>query len=663
MKNSRNRKNNIATKSKESKIKSAPKHANTKLIALEGKLDVNRQGYGFVICEERPDDDILVRQSNLNSAIKGDRVLVQITNKSGKKTEGRIVKVIKRSHEYFDGLIHVKKDFAFVLPDNKYGMSNDIFVPQKHINGAKDGERVIVQIVDWNEKGKNPQGKVKEVLSGIGTKELMWKTILMDQGFPLDFPKQVLDESEAISTEISKEEIKKRKDFRKTTTFTIDPDTAKDFDDALSIEYLNNGNVEVGIHIADVSHYLIPNTALDAFAYEKATSVYLVDGTLPMLPEKLSNELCSLKPNEDKLCFSAVFELDTNGKIISEWFGKTVIHSDKRFTYEGAQTVIESGEGEFAEELKTLNTLAHKLRKQRFKEGSINFDTIETKFILDETGHPTGITLKERKDAHLLIEDFMLLANKQVAHLMNKELYKGKHVEFPYRIHDLPDLEKLKNFNNFAKQFGYRINITAPKKIAESFNELMAALKGKPEESMLTSLAIRCMAKAIYSTKNIGHYGLGFVDYCHFTSPIRRYPDVLVHRLLQEHLTKKDFSYQGEMEVMCKHCSSQEKKATEAERDSIKYKQAEFLKTQVGMVKDGIISGVTSFGVFVELLDSKCEGMVSLRKMTEPYEFDEKTMSVTAKFTGKQYTLGNQVRVIISAANPEKKEVDLMFVE
>ena len=663
MKKSRNQSNKRTDSNRKTTLKSAPKHTNTKLIVLEGKLDVNRQGYGFVICEERPDDDILVRQNNLNSAIKGDRVLVQITNKSGKKTEGRIVKVIKRSHEYFDGLIHVKKDFAFVLPDNKYGMSNDIFVPQKHINGAKDGERVIVQIVDWNEKGKNPQGKVKEVLSGIGTKELMWKTILMDQGFPLDFPKQVLDESEAISTEISKEEIKKRKDFRKTTTFTIDPDTAKDFDDALSIDYLSNGNVEVGVHIADVSHYLIPNTALDAFAYEKATSVYLVDGTLPMLPEKLSNELCSLKPNEDKLCFSAVFELDTNGKIIKEWFGKTIIHSDKRFTYEGAQTVIENGEGEFAEELKTLNTLAHKLRKQRFKEGSINFDTIETKFILDEDGHPTGIILKERKDAHLLIEDFMLLANKQVARLINIVIYKGKHVEFPYRIHDLPDMEKLKNFNNFAKQFGYRINLTNPKKIAESFNELMIALKGKPEEKILTSLAIRCMAKAIYSTKNIGHYGLGFVDYCHFTSPIRRYPDVLVHRVLQEHLMNQNLSYQGEMEELCKHCSAQEKKATEAERESIKYKQAEFLKTQVGQVKDGIISGVTTFGVFVELLDSKCEGMVSLRRLTEPHEFDERTMTVTAKFSGVKYTLGNQVKVIISSANPEKKEVDLMFVE
>jgi ribonuclease R len=638
------------------------KHSNTKMLVFEGILDMNKHGYGFVIIEARPGDDIIVRNNHLNTAINKDTVLVQVTNESKNKTEGKIIKVVKRANEFFTGIAHVKKDFAFVLPDKKYGMTNDIFIPAKGLKNVKDADKVIVKITDW-EGGKNPIGRVEEILSGSSVKEIMWKTILMDHGFPLDFPKDVLEESENISTEITKDEIAKRRDFRNITTFTIDPETAKDFDDALSYLKLENGNYEIGIHIADVSHYLIPESALDKFAFEKATSVYLVDGTLPMLPEKLSNELCSLKPNEDKLCFSAVFEMDEQGIIHNEWFGKTVIHSDKRFTYEEAQEVIEKQEGLFCDELLMLNKIAHVIRKKRFKEGSINFDTVEPKFQLDAEGHPIGIIIKERKDAHLLIEDYMLLANKHVAKLMSKETTKGMPVAFPYRIHDLPDLEKLKSFNDFAKQFGRRINITTPKKIAESFNTMMEELKGKPEESILTSLAIRCMAKAIYSTKNIGHYGLGFVDYAHFTSPIRRYPDVLVHRILFEKLTHSTYIYQDRMDELCKHCSAQERKATESERESIKYKQAEFLKTQVGQIKKGIISGVTSFGVFVQLTDSLCEGMVVLRSMDEPYDYDEKALTVTAKFTGKKYTLGDTVNVVIKGANPEKKEVDLMFVE
>lgn len=645
-----------------SKKKAEPKHSNTKMLVFEGVLDMNKHGYGFVIIESRPGNDIIVRNNHLNTAINRDTVLVQITNESKSKTEGKIIKVVKRANEYFTGIAHVKKDFAFVLPDKKYGMTNDIFIPAKGLKNVKDENRVIVKITDW-EGGKNPIGKIEEILSGSSVKEIMWKTILLDHGFPLDFPKEVIRECENISTEITTEEIAKRRDFRSITTFTIDPETAKDFDDALSFLKLENGHYEIGVHIADVSHYVKPETELDKFAFEKSTSVYLVDGTLPMLPEKLSNELCSLKPNEDKLCFSAVFEMDEQGVIHHEWFGKTVIHSDKRFTYEEAQEVIEKKEGLFCDELLMLNKIAHVIRKKRFKEGSINFDTVEPKFQLDAEGHPIGIIIKERKDAHLLIEDYMLLANKHVAKLMSKETTKGKPVDFPYRIHDLPDLEKLKSFNDFAKQFGRRINITTPKKIAESFNTMMDELKGKPEESILTSLAIRCMAKAIYSTKNIGHYGLGFVDYGHFTSPIRRYPDVLVHRILFEKLTQSNYIYQDRLEELCKHCSAQERKATECERESIKYKQAEFLKTQVGQIKKGIVSGVTSFGVFVQLTDSLCEGMVVLRSMDEPYDFDEKALTVTAKFTGKQYTLGDTVSVIIKGANPEKKEVDLMFVD
>ncbi|MEN9521977.1 MAG: Ribonuclease, partial [Bacteroidota bacterium] len=532
--------------------KAEPKHSNAKMLVFEGVLDMNKHGYGFVIIESRPGNDIVVRNNHLNTAINKDTVLVQITNESKSKTEGRIIKVVKRANEYFTGVAHVKKDFAFVLPDKKYGMTNDIFIPAKGLKNVKDENRVIVKITDW-EGGKNPIGKIEEILSGSSVKEIMWKTILLDHGFPLDFPKEVVRECENISTEITNDEIAKRRDFRNITTFTIDPETAKDFDDALSFLKLENGNFEIGVHIADVSHYVKPETELDKFAYEKSTSVYLVDGTLPMLPEKLSNELCSLKPNEDKLCFSAVFEMDEQGMIHHEWFGKTVIHSDKRFTYEEAQEIIEKKDGLFSDELLMLNKIAHVIRKKRFKEGSINFDTVEPKFQLDAEGHPIGIIIKERKDAHLLIEDYMLLANKHVAKLMNKETTKGKPVDFPYRIHDLPDLEKLKSFNDFAKQFGRRINITTPKKIAESFNTMMEELKGKPEESILTSLAIRCMAKAIYSTQNIGHYGLGFVDYGHFTSPIRRYPDVLVHRILFEKLTQSNYIYQDRLEELCKH--------------------------------------------------------------------------------------------------------------
>jgi ribonuclease R len=629
---------------------------------FEGVLDMNRHGYGFVVNALRPGEDILVRNKYLLSAINGDTVLAEITDANKSKPEGKIIKIIKRANEFFTGIAHVKKDFAFILLDKKYGMTNDVFVPAKWLKGAKDEDKVIIKIMDW-EGGKNPIGKIEEILSGSSVKEIMWKTILMDHGFPLEFPKEVMAESESISTEISKEEIATRRDFRNITTFTIDPETAKDFDDALSILKLKNGNFEIGIHIADVSHYVQPNTALDKFAYEKSTSVYLVDGTLPMLPEKLSNELCSLKPNEDKLCFSAVFEIGNDGAIHHEWFGKTIIHSNKRFTYEEAQQIIENREGLFVDELITLNSIAHIIRKKRFAEGSINFDTVEPKFKLDDDGNPIAIILKERKDAHLLIEDYMLLANKHVAKLMNTAITKGLSVAFPYRIHDLPDIEKLKNFNEFAKQFGQRINITTPKKIAESFNTMMEELKGKPEENILTSLAIRCMAKAIYSTKNIGHYGLGFVDYAHFTSPIRRYPDVLVHRILFEKLQQQPFIYQDTLDEICKHCSAQERKATECERESIKYKQAEYLKTQVGEIKDGIVSGVTSFGVFVQLIDSHCEGMVSLRNMNEPYEYNEKTLSVTAKYSGKKYTLGNAVSVKIKAANPEKKEIDLIFLE
>jgi ribonuclease R len=633
---------------------------------FNGKLDLNRQGYGFVIVENKAHEDILVRQHNLGGANHNDLVEVSLFETTGdkKKAEGKILSIRKRNLEVLSGTIQLTKEFGFVIPDEKYKLKTDVFVPKENLLKATNGQSVIVKIVDWNEKGKNPVGKVIEILTGQSLKEVMWKTILLDAGFKLTFDDDVLKEAAAISTKIDDDEVKKRRDFRSIFTFTIDPHDAKDFDDAISYLPLPNGNFEVGIHIADVSHYVTQNSALDKHAAEYCTSVYMVDGTLPMLPEKLSNELCSLRPNEDKYTFSAVFELTSEGKIMNEWFGKTVIHSQKRFTYEEAQTVIESTQGPYVDTLHSLNSIAKKLREKKFSNGAINFDTIETKFKLDVDGTPIGIILKERKDSNLLIEDFMLLANKQVAGFIFNQVYKGAKIPYPYRIHDLPDIEKLKQFNQFVKQFGYKLNLTTPKRIASSFNELMALLKGKPEETMITSLGIRCMAKAVYSIKNIGHYGLGFENYSHFTSPIRRYPDVLSHRILFEVLNNNAISYSEEsLEILCKVSSEREKKATEAERWSIKYKQAEYLKSQVGKIFEGVISGVTSFGIFVELIANKCEGMVLLRAMQEPYLFDEKAIAVIGKFTGTTYTLGDKIMVMVVKALPEKMEIELKIVD
>ncbi len=634
------------------------------MIAIEGRIELTKAGYGFVISPLRPDRDIMVRYNQLNTAMNNDVVLVQLTHASKSRDEGKVIKVLKRNTNTFIGTIHVKKEFAFVLPDKKYNMQTDIFIPLKAIAGAKDGDRVISEITDYNEKGKNPVGKVIDILTDASLNQVMWKTILLDHGFSLDFPPEVLEEVKHIKEGITDEELAKRKDYRGITTFTIDPADAKDFDDAISYRKLDNGNYEIGVHIADVSHFVKPGTQLDKFAADRATSVYLVDGTLPMLPEKISNELCSLRPNEDKYCFAAIFEMDEKATIKKEWFGRTIIHSIKRFTYEEAQVVLETGVGPLADELKIINKLAYALRAEKFKKGAINFDTVETRFQLDENGKPVAIILKERKDAHLLIEDFMLLANKQVATFAGAKVYRGRAVPLPYRVHDSPDLEKLKNFNQFAKQFGYKLNLTSPTRIAQSFNEMIEQLKGKPEEGMLVSLGIRCMAKAIYTTKNIGHYGLAFPYYCHFTSPIRRYPDVLTHRILQQLLDNNaDLPKEADIEVLCKHSSDREKQAADSERDSIKFMQTLYLKDQVGKVFDGVISGVTSFGIFVELIANKCEGMVSLRNMNETFEHNEQAYTLTGRRSGKTYTIGDCVKVLVAQVTPDKREVDLEIVE
>lgn len=684
------------TRKRNSNEQGPRRFANAAPKVYEGKVEMTRSGSAFVICENRPDRDIMVRYHDLNGALNNDIVSVKVTRKNGSREEGVILKVKERGTKLFMGTIHVKKLFAFVLPDRRYGMVTDIFIPLKDTKGAKDGERVLCAITDYNEKGyvpaevkesmglpqaarskknkqapqaefrkgRNPIGVVTEIISEESLNRVMWQTILLDNGFELDFPKEVLEEAHGYSGKITKEEEATRRDFREITTFTIDPVDAKDFDDAISFQHLPNGNYEVGVHIADVAHYIPINSELDKFAALRATSVYLVDGTLPMLPERLSNELCSLRPNEDKYCFAAVFELDSKGKIFNEWFGRTIIHSKRRFTYEEAQDVIEKGEGDLADELGILNRIAHALRNERFKKGSINFDTVEPRFKLDENGQPSAIVLKERKDAHLLIEDYMLLANRRVAFFLSKKTFKSRPIPFPYRVHDLPDLEKIKSFNQFAHQFGVRIDASKPDKIAKSFNDMLLKIKGHPEENILMSLGIRSMAKAIYTTKNIGHYGLGFEYYCHFTSPIRRYPDVLTHRVLAAVLNNEGALYsEAMMENLCKISSDQERKAATAERDSIKFMQALFMKKHIGEKFDGVISGITNFGMFIEIQPDKCEGMVPLKSLGEAVEYDENSMTLYRRYTGQSYTLGQKVRIMIKDVSPDRREIDLILLD
>ncbi len=488
--------------------------------------------------------------------------------------------------------------------------------------------------------------------------------ILAEYGFPLSFPKEVEQDAEEISADITPQEVAKRRDFRDVVTFTIDPFDAKDFDDAISFKILDNGNYEVGVHIADVSHYIIPDSALDKEAFDRGTSVYLVDRVIPMLPERLSNGLCSLRPNEDKLCFAAVFELDEQANIQNEWFGKTLINSNRRFTYEEAQEVIETKQGDFSDEILKLNELAYILRDRKFKNGAISFETTEVKFLLDDKGKPTGVYVKERKDAHKLIEDFMLLANRKVAEFVSKKGKGKQKYTFVYRAHDSPKPDALASFANFAARFGYKINTKSDKETAKSLNYLMDDVVGKKEANVLTHLAIRSMAKAIYTTKTSSHYGLAFDHYTHFTSPIRRYPDVMVHRLLQYYLDGGQSVNADHYEKMCQHASAMEKKAADAERSSVKYKQAEFLKDQVGSVYSGVISGVTEWGMYVEIIENKCEGMIRLRDISDDfYTLDEKNYAIIGQRKKKIYQLGDEVKIRVKTVDLAKKQIDFSLVQ
>ncbi len=626
-----------------------------------GRVELQPQGFAYIISEE-VDQPVLVSQRNLNHAMEGDKVRVYLyARKKKHQFEGEVSEITERAKTTFVGTVERSRNFAFLVPVGKVGF--DIFIPNEKLNGAKDGQKAIAEITEWPGRAKSPFGEIIEVLGDVGNNETEMHAILAEFDLPFKFPNNVLKAAERIPLEIPEEEIKNRRDMRGVTTFTIDPHDAKDFDDALSIKKLDNGFWEIGIHIADVSHYVQPNTILDDEAHNRATSVYLVDRVVPMLPEKLSNGVCSLRPNEDKLCFSAVFMLNDEAEVQKEWFGRTVIHSDRRFTYEEAQDIIETGEGDLKDEVLLLDGLAKKLRGKRFREGSLAFDRIEVKFEIDEIGRPLSVYFKESKDSNKLIEEFMLLANKRVAEFIGKVKSEKQAKTFVYRIHDRPDPDKLDSFNYFIKKFGYGIQTTNPKTIAQTMNKLMNDVKGKSEQNVIETLAIRSMAKAEYSTRNIGHYGLGFDFYSHFTSPIRRYPDVMVHRLLERYLDGGRSANAQKYEDMCKHSSEMENRAANAERSSIKYKQVEFMKDKIGEVFEGVISGVTDWGIYVEL-ENKCEGLVPVRELDDDfYIFDEKNYCLVGKHSNNTYQLGENVTVEILRANLERKQLDFKLFD
>jgi len=630
-----------------------------------GTVDMTADGSAFIVPDDEFEKDIYVAPRKLKNALNGDKVKVYVFAKktSGRKNEGEVVEIISRVKTDFIGVAKVSERFAFIIPDDRK-MHHDIFVPLNDLNGAKNGQKVQVGITDWPDGAKNPIGKILNVLGTQGENDTEMNAILAQYGFPLSFPAEVEKEANAIPETVSEEEIKGRRDFRDTVTFTIDPADAKDFDDAISFKKLDNGNYEIGVHIADVSHYVLPKSNLDKEAYERATSVYLVDRVIPMLPERLSNGVCSLRPNEDKLCFAAVFELDDQAIIQNQWFGRTAIHSNRRFSYEEAQEVLEQKTGDYAEELVKLNELAYQLRDRKFAAGAISFESTEVKFKLDDHGKPIGVYVKERKDAHKLIEDFMLLANRKVAEFIAKKGKGKQKYTFVYRSHDSPNLENLNNFATFASRFGYKINMKTDKEIAKSLNYLMEDVEGKKEQNILTQLAIRSMAKAIYTTKKTSHYGLAFDHYTHFTSPIRRYPDVMVHRLLALYLDGGKSANEEEYETASSHSSAMEKRAADAERASIKYKQAEYLENNIGNIYTGIISGVTEWGMYVELMDNKCEGMIRLRDITDDfYVLDEKNYCIVGQRKNKKYQLGDEVKVKVKKVDLSKRQIDFSLIE
>jgi len=651
---------NSRKKAKESfggKRKSKHGGRKEKRIYLTGTVDMTRMGYGYIISDEI-EDDVFVAARNLNTALHGDKVKVWLyARKKGSRPEGEVVEILERWKSSFVGTLEVMPGFAFLIPDNK-NMPFDIFIPASALKGGKQGQKAVARITEWKRNSKNPVGEIVTVLGEPGLHSTEMHAILAEYELPYAFTEEVENDAAAIKGRITEKDIGERKDFRDVPTFTIDPEDAKDFDDALSLRKLENGNWEAGIHIADVTYYVKPGSLTEEEARQRATSVYLVDRVVPMLPERLSNDICSLRPGEDKLCFSAVFELNEKAEVQNEWFGRTVINSDRRFSYGEAQLVIDTGEGDMKDQLLLLHDLAQKLRSKRFAYGAFSFEREEVQFELDENGKPLGVKFRDMGTANQLIEEFMLLANRRVAEYVGKKL-RGR--TFVYRVHDKPDPEKMSNFRAFITRFGYKLT-SDEKNLPKAMNRLMKEVAGRSEQNIIETIALRAMAKAVYSTDNIGHYGLAFKHYTHFTSPIRRYPDMMVHRLLTAYLNHDDPGNKEKIEKHCQHSSKMERLAAEAERASIKYKQVEFMSERIGQVFDGVISGVTEWGIYVEIIENQCEGMVSIRDLHDDYyEYDEENYCIRGKSTGKLYTLGDRVKVEVVKADLQKKQLDYRF--
>lgn len=638
---------------------------NSRSGSVIGRLERKKGGKVFLIPEDGG-EEIFILDKYMNRSIVGDKVRIRLfaRNRNQEFPEGQVLEVLERSRNTFVGKIQICNGYAFLCVDNRM-LNNDIFIPKDKINNAKDGDKAVVKITEWAERDRNPVGEVIEVLGATGDNNTEMNAILVEYGLPYSYPSEIEAYANTIPEEISQEEIARRIDCRATPTFTIDPRDAKDFDDALSIKRLENGNWEIGVHIADVTHYVKVGDIINKEAEDRATSIYLVDRTIPMLPERLSNQLCSLRPNEDKLCHSALFEMDDNAKVVAYRIAHTVIHSDRRFTYEEAQEVIETQQGDMKEEILTLDRLAKTLRKERFENGAIAFERSEVRFEIDENGKPLSVYFKEAKDANKLIEEFMLLANKTVALHIGKGDGKNKPKTFVYRIHDLPDPEKLANLSAFISRFGYKVKTTGKnKEVSSSINHLLDEVQGKKEQNMIETITIRSMAKAIYSTDNVGHYGLAFDFYTHFTSPIRRYPDMMVHRLLDRYANGEKNAPQNLYEDLCQHCSEREQVAASAERASIKYKQVEFMSDKIGKIYDGVISSIQEWGIYVELTENKCEGMIPIRDLDDDYyTFDEKNYCLVGKNHKNKYQLGDEVIVRIAKANLDKKQLDFELIE
>ncbi|TNE54908.1 MAG: ribonuclease R [Bacteroidetes bacterium] len=629
---------------------------------VEGEIQLTGRGVGFLLSEDKAEQDIYIAPSNTGQAMNGDWVRVVITKKGGRRVEGKVVDILRRDKSQFVGIIDLHPKFAFFIPDNQRS-GVDIYIPIEKLKGARNQDRVLAQITAWPSNSKNPYGEVVEVLTSKSQNDNEMLSILCNQGIDPVFPQDVIASAEKVGIELDPKEIKKRRDFRDITTFTIDPLDAKDFDDALSIEKLENGNYEIGVHIADVSHYVVPGSPMDQEASKRGNSVYLVDRVIPMLPEQLSNLACSLRPHEDKYTFSAVFEMDEKGKVYQEWFGKAVIHSDRRFTYEEAQEIIEGKKGDFEKEIRLMDSIAKILRKKRLKKGALSIESEELRFRLDKDGNPEGVVTKVSKDANKLIEEFMLLANKKVAQFMHRASVKKDNFPFVYRCHDKPDIAKIELLRVFIDKFGHRIEFSNPDQIAQAINQLLTDLRLKNEYSIIQSMVIRSMAKASYETENIGHYGLAFSHYTHFTSPIRRYADLVVHRILFEELSGQKHRYHNELNGICKHISRMERKAIEAERESSKYFQVLFMEEKLGMVFQGTVSGLAEFGLFVKIADTGCEGMIAMNEIPgDRFYFDQDKFRIIGSRSKKEYNFGDEVEIQVISVDMRKRQINLELV-